>query len=39
MRKYAEMFCWKKNVNSFYSAKATNIFSAKKKKNIGYWIH
>ena len=28
MRKYAEIFCWK-NVSSFYSAKATHIFSAK----------
>ena len=29
MRKYAEIFCWKKNVSSFCSAKATHIFSAK----------
>ena len=28
IRKYAEIFCWK-NVSSFCSAKATNIFSAK----------
>ena len=28
MHKYAEIFCWK-NVSSFWSAKATHIFSAK----------